>query len=274
MITPYPIYLINLASAVARRRRCEELFAEAGLAVSRFEAISAEQLTPAEIARVYDASRNARTFKQAMTPAEIACYISHLRLWERIEKQSAPAAFVFEDDVEPAVDLATIVKSVEQRSRDWDMLKLFSSRRRALLDPQGLIGPFQVGVPNIIPMSTIGYAITRECAGRLRRKLVPFARPIDMDLKHWWEHGECIKLIEPSPLAERNGHRASSHIHQSRRRQRGVLSISRLVRHVQYHLRFRTNAMRHRKVRAMHSHLPAASPERRFQLVPTSSAAC
>ena len=53
-----------------------------------------------------------------------------------------------------------------------------------------------------IPSTTAGYVISRSGAAKLLAKRQPFGRPVDVDLRFWWEADRLKVLgVVPSVLA-------------------------------------------------------------------------
>ena len=88
-------------------------------------------------------------------------------------------------------------------------------------------------------MSTIAYAITRPAAANLSKMSIPFRRPVDLFIKHWWEHGACVKLVMPSPVDRRHDHLASSEIDPSRKDLSVSEPLSRFIKNTLYQFAFK-----------------------------------
>ena len=50
-----------------------------------------------------------------------------------------------------------------------------------------------------MPGLTLGYALTAR-REMLVANALPFSRPLDMDIKHWWEFGLPVLVVDPPPL--------------------------------------------------------------------------
>ena len=53
-----------------------------------------------------------------------------------------------------------------------------------------------------VPSLTGGYVITRRGAARLLEHHPPFGRPVDVDLRHWWECNLVVLGVQPYPIRE------------------------------------------------------------------------
>lgn len=101
-MTAWPAYVINLAASAGRLEAVARVMETQGIGFTRLEAVDGRQLSPQEIAEVYDARRNSRDGRHPLVASEIGCYLSHLHAWERIATGEAEGGFVFEDDSPPA----------------------------------------------------------------------------------------------------------------------------------------------------------------------------
>jgi glycosyl transferase family 25 len=212
----WPVYVINLADATARWRQVDASLRSAGLLPERVEAVRPSDRPDLCIEDWYDAPRALAMGYRALTPAEIGCYLSHLLLWQRIAEGPEPGAVIFEDDAIARPALRWALDTLCVHPGDWDMVKLFAPRPTRAHPAMRLGDTLSLVQPWVVPGTTVAYAIRREAAAILRRRLVPFARPIDVDLKHWWEHGSRIFLMEPQPVSLLGDHESSSSIMRER----------------------------------------------------------
>ena len=51
-----------------------------------------------------------------------------------------------------------------------------------------------------VPSMTAGYAISRQGAQKLCQSRLPFGRPIDVDLRYWWENDLAVLGVSPAAL--------------------------------------------------------------------------
>jgi glycosyl transferase, family 25 len=198
----WPVYVINMAANTTRMARVAAELTRLGIAFTRFEAVDGRALSPDALARVYDPAANRKRARHPMIGPEIGCYLSHVALWDRIAVDDAEGGIILEDDFAAEGDLAAVLAAIAVDDGDWDIAKLFSARvGQKVLDRRPLVPGREIGVPYKVPNTTLGYAIRRGAAARLAACALPMSRPIDEDHKHFWEHGLCIALVTPSPLA-------------------------------------------------------------------------
>ena len=86
----WPAYVINLAANADRLQRSGRQLDAQGIAWQRIDGVNGWTLPSEEVARVYDARRNARSAKHPLVPPEIGCYLSHIAAWRSVAEGTAP----------------------------------------------------------------------------------------------------------------------------------------------------------------------------------------
>ncbi len=174
-----------------------------GLEFEFFDAIGGSDLSQEEIARAYDPDKNARLFKRPLSAAEIGCYLSHRALWDRVGRSRAAGAIILEDDFDADDALPALLDEICGMDLSNCLVKLHSQRKAKGARLATLTGGYRLLAPAKIPGMTLGYVVERRAAAALAEKSLPFGRPVDMDLKHWWDFGVPVLLVEPAPLRVR-----------------------------------------------------------------------
>lgn len=208
---PCPVYLINLPEHPDRRQHSVEQLRRCGLldALVFTGAVNGRELAAERVRDLYDAQRNARTYPKPLSPGEIGCYASHLECWRRIVASGEALALVLEDDVRLDDDLAEVIGELLRAGPKFDMVKLIgrdreSIRRRVLgMGTRSLIEYFRV------PSWTGAYLVSRDGARKLLQARRRFFRPIDVDLKFWWEVDPAFVLLGIWPYPARHAGFAS-----------------------------------------------------------------
>lgn len=248
----WPAYVINLAPNAARLANAKAVFEAQGIGWDRIDAVMGADLPADEVARAYDAKRNATDGKYPLVPAEIGCYLSHIAAWERIAMGDAEGGFIFEDDFAADETLSEILERLSADHADWDMVKLFSfdaaprvMNRRGL----GADGRFELVEPYRVPTCLIGYGLTRDAARHLAARAIPFFRPVDEDQKFVWETGLTVKLVLPAPVRVGDQQAVTGTIGASRRAAaRGAGGrLRQTLRGLSYQARYAWRLWRHRR---------------------------
>ena len=196
-----PIFYINLARDTERRQRLEAELARQGLQGTRFDAVWWADLSAAEQQQLYSAPLNARQYHTTLVNGEKGCYASHLRLWQQLLASGAPAMVVLEDDVALKEGFAAVLQAIGQRPQPWDMVKLIGRERDTFRGRTPLAPGVELVDYRRVPSLTAGYAISRAGAHKLCRSRLPFGRPIDVDLRYWWENDLSVLGVWPAALA-------------------------------------------------------------------------
>jgi len=196
----WPIYVISLPRELGRRAATESAMAALGLPFGFFDAVDGKTLRDSDIADFYDPEKNQRLFKRPMSAPEIGCYMSHFALWKRIAADNAPGAVVLEDDFDADAALPGLLREISRLDIGNRLVKLHSEKFVSGKSLADLPGGYQLIDPFSVPGQTLGYVISREAAANLAEKALPFGRPVDMDLKHWWELDISILILQPSVL--------------------------------------------------------------------------
>jgi glycosyl transferase family 25 len=128
------VLVISLARAADRQARLRERLA--GLRYELFPATDKRDLDRDRLVKegVYDESRTRRAFRHTreMNTGEIACAISHRRVYEAAVAGGWKRTVVFEDDVVPrTADLPLLPAALAQLPSGWDLCYLGYARREA-----------------------------------------------------------------------------------------------------------------------------------------------
>lgn len=194
-------YLINLKANTGRLENCAAQFEAAGLPWRRVEGVNGWALSDAEVAAVYDEDANRRRAKHPLVKPEIGCYLSHVEAWRQIADGAEDGGFIFEDDFRADGTLGTVLRLLSSQAPDWDMVKLFSfDSTPKMVSERDLGEGIKIGVPYRVPTCLIGYGLTKAAAQRLVAGAVPFFRPVDEDMKFYWERNLKVALVLPPPI--------------------------------------------------------------------------
>lgn len=199
-----PILYINLDSDIARRERMQAEFTRLSLPGERFEATRWTSLPQEQQERLYSERLNARQFHKPLVNGEKGCYASHLNAWQWLLNSEHPALVVLEDDVTLKPEFPRVLAAIEQRPAGWDMIKLIGrldeQRGEKLSHRAPLCRGFELIDYRRVPSLTAGYVISRSGARKLLDSRQPFGRPIDVDLRHWWENALHIQGVLPAAI--------------------------------------------------------------------------
>ncbi|MGE8440474.1 MAG: glycosyltransferase family 25 protein [Comamonas testosteroni] len=199
-----PIVFINLSKDAERRERMTAQFAQMGLTASRLPAVWWADLPEAEQKRLFCAPQSHGRYFKPLSNGEKGCYASHLRSWQQLLDSDAPAMVVFEDDVRLLPQLPQALAAIEALPADgsWDMIKLYGREPEKIANQGPLVaGALQLISYQRVPSFAAGYVISRSGARKMLEARVPFDRPVDVDIRFWFENDLRVYGVYPSVIA-------------------------------------------------------------------------
>ena len=96
MAAKFPIMIVSLARS-GRRERIAEVMSRHGIDFLFIDAIDALRFESGELARLYDDAAARSRYGRALTRGEVACFLSHRLLWQRVVS-GGNSVIVLEDD--------------------------------------------------------------------------------------------------------------------------------------------------------------------------------
>jgi len=197
-----PLVFINLDRDAQRRERMAAQLREHRIDGHRLPAVWWADLPAARQDALYRAALNARQYYKPLLPGEKGCYASHQAAWAQLLESHAPALVVLEDDVLLQPGFADAVDAIAGLQEPWDMVKLIGRDREKVRATAALTGRFSLVRYRRVPSTTAGYVVSRAGAAKLLAARRPFGRPVDVDLRFWWEaDGLRMRGVVPSVLA-------------------------------------------------------------------------
>lgn len=191
---------INMARDQLRDQAMTHAFADCRYIPERFEAVDWRALTANKQSDFYVSKVNRSVYFRPLTAGECGCYASHVEVWRRLLDSDEPWALVLEDDVEPMQGFDDVMDAVDQLPPEWDMIKLVGRTREKISRRHPLVASHGLVQYRRVPSLTGAYVISREGARKVLASRVPFGRPIDIDLRWWWENDLRLFGVDPYPI--------------------------------------------------------------------------
>jgi len=218
-----------------------------GLPFSFFDAVDGQKLSQDERNHHYDETRNHEHFKRPLSASEVGCYLSHLRLWTHIADMDQGAALVLEDDAEISEGLKDVLTKLQSHDLSDVYLKLDGVAEG--LETKGAtkitLGKHKIMQGVEIAPRTTGYIIGSKAAERMLRKRARFFRPVDNDIKHYWEHDVPVWTLSPQMVCEAHALGDESTIEASRKRAKGINPLSRFWKNTIYQYNYQRQRRMH-----------------------------
>ena len=184
--------LINVDSAKDRLEEAENQLDNQEIEWERLDAVTPQSDD-------FALSKPASKWYRELTIGEVACYLSHKKAWRKAIDAEVDYLIVLEDDLLIDGPLKQITDEIIEADLSWDMVKLFETResRREL---RSLDSGVKIVDTPTMPIATTGYIVKVSSLPRLLESTKQFSRPIDVELKSYWELNLRIYSIYPPPV--------------------------------------------------------------------------
>lgn len=230
------------------------MMAAANLPFEFFDAVDGKILAEQERRHHYDNTANIERFKRPLCASEVGCYLSHLNLWAHIAQTRTGAAVVLEDDARIDAGLNSFLEQIAGYDLEDVYLKLDGAAEALDIEDSSntkmTLGHHKVIHAAEIAHRTTGYIIGARAARRMAESRAQFFRPVDIDVKHYWEHGVPVWTVVPQLVHEARSKGDESTIEASRRRAKGTNLLWRFWKNTIYQYNYL-------KLRRMHPPVPS-----------------
>ncbi len=226
-----PILLINLAESKNRLEHSQKELARFGLSFVRLEAVDGRKMSAPEMRQFSAWDRTA--FFKPLSPGEVGCYLSHLNAAKRIVSEGWPWTLVLEDDFKLSDDfLQGLIIISKADLSPYHIIKI-EGRMYGGEVVQSLDRNLSVIRNRRPPSCTIAQIWSLAGAKRFLEKSTSLKRPVDVQLKHWWEMNLNIVHLDPPLVFDADADGATSII--GRRKLKGLIPW---VRRMRYKIKF------------------------------------
>jgi GR25 family glycosyltransferase involved in LPS biosynthesis len=218
-------FVIHLARATARRAQVEALVAACPWPLQVFDAVDGQALTEAGLAQVLsDRPLMQPAFPFALGRGEIACFLSHRALWQRMLDEGLDQALILEDDVALGPGFAAAL-ALAARFAGREGFVQFQTRplrgpATVAAEAEGL----RVLRPREVPRRTSAQLVGAEAARRLLAASARIDRPVDGMLQLVWATGQPVHCVVPSGVTDRTEAVGGSVAQPARRDRPGPLA--------------------------------------------------
>jgi glycosyl transferase family 25 len=208
---PWPVFVLSLPGCEARRAPLLAALAGLGIAVEVVLGVDGREGLPPAVEPEVDREAACRRLGRPMSDAEIACALSHQRIYALIAERGLPGAVVLEDDAVPRPGLAAFLAARGWRGADLTLLS-HGTMRVLRWSRREILPGIATWEPLAGPHLTVGYAVSARGAAALRRAGQPLrgladwpcditrlgARVVHPRLVGHPPRGDGSSLIEPS----------------------------------------------------------------------------
>lgn len=224
---PCPVLVINLRSSQDRWAKVSAELTRGGLVFERHEAVDGRRMSAEELKAC--APWNPSAYFKPLSPGEVGCFLSHISVAERIVREGWERALVLEDDILLGDDfLARLRDLLAFSGKDFGLIKIEGAL------PGGKVAAVTAGGQRLMqhrrpPSRTAAQLWSQAGARQFLATCRPFHRPVDVHLKHWWEHG--VEIAHVSPALVFDGDAAGSASTIGARSARGLAGFLRQTRY-------------------------------------------
>lgn len=180
-----PCYYINLDRSPERDASFRAECARVGIEPTRVAAVDGRMIDAAEQARL-SALKSGRL---GLGPGEMACYLSHRKVWTMIRDGQDEWAFVAEDDIHFSENAGVFfTDSSWLPGADVDIVKAETARQRVRLSPQlhSTAHGHEMRLLQSYHGGTAGYFVSRPGAARLLDLTANVCDALDHVMFHEW----------------------------------------------------------------------------------------
>ncbi len=196
-------FVIHLSSAVERAPLVALLLSQTAFEAEIVDAVDKAALTEAEVRRVYKRGGLSPRYPFDLGMGEIACFLSHRKVWEIISGGIADFALVIEDDVrlDPSEFSAQLEWALTVASPD-DLVRFPRLTRTDSGSEIARSGGLSLILPSPPGLQTCAALVGKRAAARLLDATIEFDRPVDTFLQMTWAHGVRVCALHPPCITE------------------------------------------------------------------------
>jgi glycosyl transferase family 25 len=197
MLENVKVYVISVNDAHQRRENVRSQLCDAEVT---WEIIDAVRSDSAVVTDLLEKFRYSKKWHKPLQAGEIACYLSHRKVWQKMLDEKVERALILEDDFQLKMPVDEIIALLHEFRSDYDMVKLHGTPKGSHsvedCDFYALHQAFSVtGI-------TVAQWVCARALPLLMAKSEQIERPIDMDIKHHWEYPLTVYHLIPEVVEE------------------------------------------------------------------------
>ena len=199
-------WIITLKPESENVQELQQALKSQGLEANLFQAVDGRTAMPAlEPGEKLAKHRTRLRHLCDLTPPEVGCYLSHLRLIKKAWNEGFESICILEDDVKLEPDFARIMGEITTLPSEVEMVRLMGLkiRKRKVVQPLG-DGSHQLVRPERGWLGTQAYYLNRTGMEKVLKHASTIKEPIDKMYDHFWEGGLRLFGVEPHLVYEAN----------------------------------------------------------------------
>lgn len=172
-LTELPVFVISLVRSIERRRVVSKNLSGLGFSFKLLDACDGKQLSANE-ALLYSSKLARSQFGRDLTPGEIGCALSHIKVYEGMVEEQIRVALIMEDDAILSSSAKSAIEALLSSGHEWDLINLVSDSPERILTPTQKGSNFSLTRFEAGSNRTGAYLLKLEGA----KKLLEFAYPV------------------------------------------------------------------------------------------------
>lgn len=152
-----------------------------------------------------DALGYRRCHGKRLNPAEVGCYLSHVKSLRKFLASDATFALILEDDADFPPDFEELLQQLRIAQDHWDIVKLSGFHSGTPVRIKELNAPYALAIPLSRHMNANSILFNRKAAELLVSRLLPMYLPYDHALEMAWLYGLRLRMVTPSPCPAETG---------------------------------------------------------------------
>jgi len=200
----FQTFLINLDRSQDRLSAMKDRLERAGLPWQRVPGVDGKQLDLDQCQDV-DAQGFRRRNGKRLNPAEVGCYLSHIKALRTFLAGPWMWALVLEDDADFPEGFDRLLEQLAGCADQWDIVKLSSFHGGTPVPVAALSPQHELAVPLSRLMNANCILFNRHAAQVLLKRLLPMTLPYDHALEQAVTFGLRLRTVTPLPCPADTG---------------------------------------------------------------------
>jgi glycosyl transferase family 25 len=196
-------YIINMPSAVERKRHLEKLFVPLKTKAIFIDAVVGSDITLPD--PKYNESLYRKAHGKRTNLSELGCYFSHLKALTAFLKDDNEHALILEDDIDFDSSLETVIFEVLKHNKRFDLLRLSGLHDGNPIKIIKLTSGYKLCCNYTIQTGAGAYLVNKYAASRMLKALTPMWLPFDHAFDREWLWGVKSMCLDPMPVKQNIG---------------------------------------------------------------------
>jgi len=127
------IFVISIKRFTKRRSLIKKMLKKIDLKYKFFEGVDGRSISAID-KKKYSKDSSFKSIGRDMTLSEIACALSHIKLYEKILRLNIRVTLILEDDVILSPVIKKILNNIRKLPKNWDLINFHTETKQILLE--------------------------------------------------------------------------------------------------------------------------------------------